>query len=173
MILSTDVLKTAPTVAQNVGHWHFLGLWVAGGIVSLVGALCYVEMAAAFPHAGGEYSFIRHAWGERMGALYAWSRFAIMHTGWVALMAHIAADYIAEPLALGAGGRLAVALGLVAGLTGLNLAHVRLGFGTQALLVGCVAAGFACVAAAGAIVPAAPAGHRRPTRRDQARCRWR
>jgi hypothetical protein len=52
MILSTDVLKTAPTVAQNVGHWHFLGLWVAGGIVSLVGALCYVEMAAAFPHAG-------------------------------------------------------------------------------------------------------------------------
>jgi hypothetical protein len=107
-----------------------------------------------------------------MGALYAWSRFAIMHTGWVALMAHIAADYIAEPLALGAGGRLAVALGLVAGLTGLNLAHVRLGFGTQALLVGCVAAGFACVAggghpacrACGAPAPHAPAG---------ARCRWR
>jgi len=156
MIMSTDALKTAPTVALNIGHWHFIGLWVLGGLISMVGALSYVEMASSFPDAGGEYSFLRRAWGERLGALYAWSRFAIMHTGWIALMAHLAADYMAAPLGLGAGGRLVLALAVVAGLTGLNVAHVRLGFLTQALLVVAVALGFGCVAAAGLSVPAAP-----------------
>lgn len=156
MIMSTDALKTAPTVVLNIGHWHFIALWVLGGLISMVGALSYVEMATSFPDAGGEYSFLCRAWGKRVGALYAWSRFAIMHTGWIALMAHLAADYIAAPLGLGAGGRLALALALVAALTGLNLAHVRLGFLTQALLVLVVVAGFASVTVAGMIVPAAP-----------------
>jgi len=126
MIMSTDSLKTAPTVAANVGHWHFVALWVAGGLASVV------------------------------GALYAWSRFAIMHTGWVALMAHLAADYVAPTLGLGAGGRMVFAIGIVAVLCGLNVAHVRLGFLTQALLVLLVATGFASVVAAGMIVPPGP-----------------
>ncbi|WDF71711.1 APC family permease [Novosphingobium sp. KACC 22771] len=156
MIMSTDALKTAPTIVASIGHWHFLGLWMAGAAISIVGGLSYVEMAAAFPDAGGEYSFIRRAWGERVGTLYAWSRFAIMHTGWVALMAHLAADYIGAPLGLGAGGRLVLSVGLVAAMTGLNLAHVRLGFLTQALLVLAVALGFISVILAGIVVPAAP-----------------
>lgn len=156
MIMSTDALKTAPAIAASVGHWNFLGLWVAGAVISMVGGLCYVEMAAAFPDAGGEYSFIRRAWGERVGTLYAWSRFAIMHTGWIALMAHLAADYIAAPLGFGPGGRLMVAVALVMVMTGLNVAHVRLGFLTQAALVLAVALGFISVILAGIIVPAGP-----------------
>jgi len=156
MIMSTDTLKTAPTVAASVGHWHFLGLWVLGGVISLVGALSYVEMAAAFPDAGGEYSFIRRAWGNRLGGLYAWSRFAIMHTGWVALMANLAADHVGAALAWGTGAKVCFALALVAGMTALNVAHVRLGFLTQALLVAAVALGFASVVGAGLVVPAAP-----------------
>lgn len=156
MIMSTDALKTAPTIVASIGHWNFLGLWVAGAVISIIGGLSYVEMAAAFPDAGGEYSFIRRAWGERVGTLYAWSRFAIMHTGWVALMAHLAADYIGAPLGLGAGGRLMLSVGLVMAMTGLNIAHVRLGFLTQAALVVMVAMGFISVILAGAIMPAAP-----------------
>ena len=156
MIMSSDALKTAPTIVASIGHWHFLGLWVAGAVISIVGGLSYVEMAAAFPDAGGEYSFIRRAWGERLGTLYAWSRFAVMHTGWVALMAHLAADYIGAPLGFGPGGRLVLAVGLVAAMTGLNIAHVRLGFLTQAGLVLAVALGFVSVILAGVIVPAAP-----------------
>jgi amino acid transporter len=156
MIMSTDALKTAPTIVASIGHWNFLGLWVAGAVISIIGGLSYVEMAAAFPDAGGEYSFIRRAWGERVGTLYAWSRFAIMHTGWVALMAHLAADYIGAPLGLAAGGRLMLSVGLVMAMTGLNIAHVRLGFLTQAALVVMVALGFISVILAGAIMPAAP-----------------
>ena len=157
MIMSTDALKTAPTVAANAGHWHFVGLWVAGGLVSLVGALTYVEMATSFPDPGGEYSFIRRAWGDSAGALYAWSRFAIMHTGWVALMAHLAADYAAPALGLGAAGKMVFAVAIVAVMSGLNVVHVRLGFFTQALLVLLVAVGFSSVIVAGLIVPPVPA----------------
>lgn len=157
MIMSTDALKTAPTVAANVGHWHFVALWVAGGLVSLVGALTYVEMATSFPDPGGEYSFIRRAWGDSAGALYAWSRFAIMHTGWVALMAHLAADYAAPSLGLGPAGKMIFALAIVALMSGLNIMHVRLGFFTQALLVLVVAIGFSSVIVAGLIVPPVPA----------------
>ncbi|EGD57443.1 amino acid permease-associated region [Novosphingobium nitrogenifigens DSM 19370] len=156
MIMSTDALKTAPTVALNVAPGGFLWLWIAGGLVSLIGALSYVEMACAFPDAGGEYSFLTRAWGSRVGALYAWSRFAVMHTGWIALMAHLLADYVSALVPLGSLGRTLVALAVVAALALLNCIHVRLGFLTQALLVGLVALGFLAVTAAGFSVTPPP-----------------
>lgn len=151
MVMSTDVLKTAPTVAANVSPQAFLALWVAGGLVTLIGALSYVEMACAFPDAGGEYSFLARAWGPRVGALYAWSRFAVMHTGWIALMAHLLADYASALVPMGPAARTLVALGIIAALALINCLHVRLGFLTQALLVALVAAGFSAVALAGFI----------------------
>lgn len=165
MIMSTDSLKTAPTVAMNVAPSHFLWLWVAGGLASLVGALSYVEMACAFPDAGGEYSFLTRAWGARLGALYAWSRFAVMHTGWIALMAHLLADYAGSVVPMGPVVHTLFALAVVAVLTGINCIHVRLGFLTQALLVALVALGFAAVIVAGFVAapppapPPAPPGH--------------
>ena len=149
MIMSTDVLKTAPTVALNVAPGQFGWLWIAGGLATVVGALSYVEMACAFPDAGGEYSFLSRAWGPRFGALYAWSRFAVMHTGWIALMAHLLADYASAVVPMGPVVHTLFALAVVAALTGLNCIHVRFGFLTQALLVALVATGFAAVIAAG------------------------
>ncbi len=148
MIMTTDTLKTAPTVALNVGTWHFYGLWVAGGLVSMVGALCYVEMATAFPDPGGDYSFLRRAYGQWVGLLFAWSRFSIMHTGWIALMAFMFADYAGAILPLGQVGRSLFAVATVAAMMGVNLLHVRRGFLMQAGLVGLVALGFAAVVAA-------------------------
>ncbi len=167
MIMSTDSLKTAPTVALNVAPGQFVWLWIGGGLISLVGALSYVEMACAFPDAGGEYHFLTRAWGTRVGALYAWSRFAVMHTGWIALMAHLLADYAGALVPMGAAARTALALAIVAVLALINCVHVRLGFLTQALLVALVALGFGAVMLAGFVaVPTAvgavvaPAGGR-------------
>ncbi len=149
MIMSTDSLKTAPTVALNAAPGQFVWLWIGGGVISLIGALCYVEMACAFPDAGGEYSFLARAWGRRVGAVYAWSRFAVMHTGWIALMAHLLADYASALVPLDGGARTLLALGIVGLLAAINCIHVRLGFGTQAVLVALVALGFAAVIVAG------------------------
>jgi amino acid transporter len=148
MIMTTDTLKTAPTVALNIGNWHFYGVWVLGGLLSMIGAMCYVEMATAFPDPGGDYTFLRKAYGGEVGLLFAWSRFSIMHTGWIALMAFMFADYAGALLPMGHLGQVAFAIATVAALVGLNLMHVRLGFITQAGLVGLVTAGFASVVAA-------------------------
>jgi amino acid transporter len=147
MIMTTDTLKTAPTVALTIGHWHFYGMWVLGGLLSMVGALCYVEMATAFPDPGGDYHFLRKAYGPGVGLLFAWSRFSIMHTGWIALMAFMFADYAAALVPMGHLGQTLFAIATVAALVGLNLMHVRLGFLTQAVLVAMVALGFASVVA--------------------------
>jgi amino acid transporter len=148
MIMTTDTLKTAPTVALNVGAWHFYGLWVVGGLLSMVGALCYVEMATAFPDPGGDYSFLRRAYGPWVGLVFAWSRFSIMHTGWIALMAFMFADYANAIVPLGPVGRSLFAMAAVAAMMGVNLLHVKRGFAMQAGLVVLVAAGFAAVVAA-------------------------
>ena len=149
MIMSTDTLKTASTVALNLGHWHFYMAWVLGGLVSMVGAFSYVEMATAFPDPGGDYRFLTLAYGRFVGLIFAWSRFSIMHTGWIALMAFLFADYVQALVPMGAAAHALFAGATVAALTGLNLTHVRLGFLTQALLVVLVALGFAAVVAAG------------------------
>ena len=148
MIMTTDTLKTAPVVARRLGVWHFYATWALGGLISMVGALCYAEMATAFPDPGGDYAFLTRAYGRRIGWLFAWSRFSIMHTGWIALMAFMFADYAGDLLRLTSAGRTLFALATVAALMGLNLMHVRRGFLTQAALVGLVTLGFAAVAAA-------------------------
>lgn len=163
MMLSTDVLKTGSTVIAHIGRDWFLPLGVLGALVSLIGALNYAEMAAAFPDRGGEYSFIRRVWGERIGAMYAWSRFAIVHTGWIALMAHLAADYASRIYPLDHGGRLAFAAATVTVLGILNMIHIRLISRLQAMLISLVAAGFLIVTLAGMVVPpvvsASPTAH--------------
>jgi len=148
MIMTTDTLKTAPTVALNIGGWHFYGMWVLGGLLSMIGAMGYVEMATAFPDPGGDYNFLSKAYGRQIGLLFAWSRFSIMHTGWIALMAFMFADYAGAVIPMNPVGHTLFALATVAALLSLNLMDVRTGFITQAGLVGLVTLGFASVVAA-------------------------
>ena len=48
--------------------------WAAGGLLSIIGALCYAELAAAYPSMGGDYHFLHRAFGPRLAFLYAWAR---------------------------------------------------------------------------------------------------
>lgn len=149
MIITTDILKTAPTVALNVGAEYFYLVWVLGGVLSLVGALCFAEMATAFPHPGGDYHFLQKSYGERLGFLFAWSRFAVLHTGWIALSAFLFGDYFNAVVPLGAHGSAWYAGGLIAVLVLVNLLGVRVGFATQTVLVGLLTLGFLSIVAAG------------------------
>ena len=64
-MIASAIFIVPATVMANV---HTTGLsilaWVVGGIVSLLGALCYAELGSSFPHAGGEYFFLRSAYGK-------------------------------------------------------------------------------------------------------------
>src|SRR5712692_726579 len=67
--------------------------WIAGGVLSFAGALVYAELGAALPRAGGQYVFLREAYGDLTGFLYGWTLFAVVHTGSLATLAVGYAEY--------------------------------------------------------------------------------
>jgi amino acid transporter len=150
MVIGAGIFRSPSLVAANVGSDAEMLLgWAFGGVMSLVGALCFAEMAAAFPDPGGDYHFLRRAFGARAGFLFAWSRFAVIHTGSLAMLAFVLGDYLAELAGLGAGGSAAFALFAIVALTALNLSGLRAGVGTQVALMVLVFAGLLAVGVAG------------------------
>jgi APA family basic amino acid/polyamine antiporter len=150
MVIGAGIFKTSPMAAANMPSGAALLLaWVAGGLLSLVGALCFAEMAAAFPDAGGDYHFLRKAFGERVGFVFAWSRFAVIHTGSMALLAFVFGDYLGQIVPLGAYGSAVFATLIIVLLAGVNMAGIRFGIQTQVSLMAIVLFGLLCVGAAG------------------------
>ena len=81
-IVGTGVFLKARVMTCNVGSPStVLLVWVAAGLLSLAGALTYAELAAMMPRAGGEYVFVREAYGRATGFLYGWMQFFIAKTG--------------------------------------------------------------------------------------------
>ena len=147
-------------------------LWIMGGVVSLIGALCYAELTTSYPHAGGDYHYLHRAYGRATAFLFGWARFAVITTGSIALLAFVFGDYMqqAVPLSmLPAGwGATAYACAVIVVLSLLNLQGLRTGAGAQTwltlaeiggLLLLVLAAAFftdAAPAAAATSSPAAP-----------------
>src|SRR4029077_658319 len=99
------IFKSSPVAASNLpSSGALLAVWVFGGAMTLAGALCFAEMAAAFPDQGGDYNFLRQAYGNGMGFLFAWSRFTVIHTGSMAMLAFAFGDYVASTFDLGTYG---------------------------------------------------------------------
>src|SRR5688500_19737503 len=88
IVIGAGIFQFPSLVAMNVSSPGMLiGLWVAGGVISLIGALCYAELASTYPDAGGDYHFITRALGPQTAFLYAWARLTVIQTGSIALIA--------------------------------------------------------------------------------------
>ena len=65
IIIGAGIYQMAPDIAQGAGGaWGVLGIWVLGGVLSLCGALCYAELATAYPREGGDYVYLGRAYGK-------------------------------------------------------------------------------------------------------------
>jgi len=158
MVIGAGIFKTTPNVAAALDDAGTLfASWAAGGVLSLVGALCFAEMASAFPDPGGDYFILRRAYGPKLGFLFAWSRFAVIHTGSMALLAFVFGDYLAQLVDLGPSTSAIFAAAAIVTLVALNLRGIRFGIGTQVGLMVLVLFGLACVGIAG--LAHATAGH--------------
>lgn len=137
IVVGAGIFKTPSLVAAYAGDEHiFLLAWLFGGAASLIGALCYAELATAYPHTGGDYHYLVRAFGHDIAFLFAWARMTVLQTGSIAMLGFVFGDYVAPLLALGdAGASIAAALA-IAGLTLINLMSLRQGTWTQALLTG-------------------------------------
>jgi basic amino acid/polyamine antiporter, APA family len=132
LVIGAGIFKAPALVAANVGSEAVLALaWLLGGVVSLIGALCYAELASAYPHTGGEYHYLRRAYGRGMSFLFAWSRLVVLQTGSIALLAFVLGDYAAELVPLGAHGPAIYAAAAVVVLTGVNVVGLALSKWTQ------------------------------------------
>lgn len=137
IVVGAGIFRTPSIVAANTGSWElFLSAWVLGGVVSLIGALCYAELSTTFPNTGGDYHFLHRAFGRRFSFLFAWARMAIIQTGSIALLAFIVGDYMSELYSIGAYSSPIYASIVVVTLTIINIIGVRLGTATQKVLIG-------------------------------------
>lgn len=129
------IFTTPGYVGSSLGHplW-MLGLWIAGGVVSLAGALCYAELGTRLPRPGGEYTFIHAAFGPLPAFLCGWGCFLAGFSGAIALSALAFSHYAAMGLGLSPDASSSwlepsniVAASLVAALTVFHAYRVRSG----------------------------------------------
>jgi APA family basic amino acid/polyamine antiporter len=84
-VIGGGILFTPPQVASYVPHpWLFLSTWLAGGLLAFVGAMAYAELATLRPRAGGEYVYLREAYGRLAGFLTGWASFVAGFAGAIA-----------------------------------------------------------------------------------------
>ncbi len=167
IVVGAGIFKTPALVAANAGGaWAMLAAWLLGGIVSLIGALCYAELATACPHAGGDYHFLTRAYGRKLSFLFAWARLAVITTGSIALLAFVFGDYCSRLYSLGAHSSALYAALIVIALTALNIAGVKFGAATQNWLTVLQALGLVALALAGLVLAPAPAAAGAPAGAD-------
>ena len=162
IVVGAGIFRTPSLVAGAAGSEATLLIaWLAGGLLSIIGALCYAELASAYPHIGGDYHFLRRAFGNRLAFLYAWARLTVIQTGSLALLAYVFGDYMAVLVPIGPLSSTVYAAAAVIVVSLLNWAGVRSGATAQRWLTAIEVGGLALVIIAGLLI--APAGAVQPS----------
>ena len=165
VIIGTGIFLKAASMAQAVGTPGLvLAAWVAAGLVAMLGALCFAELGALLPHAGGEYVYLRAAYGDAPGFLYACNAFVLNGAAVAAYGAAVAifvsdihpfgARWYEHTLHLGGisyvlqfGMRQLIAVGVIGLFTVINCLGVMLGGRVQTALTAIKVAAILAVAA--------------------------
>jgi len=87
-VIGSGIFLVPRTMVQRVGSPEMVfAVWIFGGLLSLAGALSYAELAAAMPEAGGEYTYLKEAYGPLWGFLYSWTQMWVAKSGSIATLA--------------------------------------------------------------------------------------
>jgi APA family basic amino acid/polyamine antiporter len=135
-IIGTGVFLKAAIMSQYVGSATWvLAAWAFAGLLSLAGALTYAEIGILFPRAGGEYVYIREAYGDLPAFLYGWQRFWIANPGTIAAYAVGAATFAQPLFSLDyLGGTKGFAILLIALFSSLNCLNTAFGGRLQTVI---------------------------------------
>jgi APA family basic amino acid/polyamine antiporter len=151
-VVGIGIFLTPAEMVQGLGAPGLVhGMWLLMGLMALTGALCYGELAARFPEAGGAYVFLREAWGERAAFLYGWKCLLVMDPGLTAALGAGLASYVVYLWPGVPGGAHAVAVAAILALAAVAALGTRLAAGAivaltvakLSILVVIVAWGFA------------------------------
>ncbi len=160
-VIGSGIFLVPNAMVKNVGSPGMVfAVWIFGGLLSLFGALSYAELAAALPQAGGEYVYLREAYGPLWGFLYGWTQMWVAKSGSIATLASGFFIYLANfrpeleqvwvtvPMPLGSSFEIhygqVLAMGVIAVLALINYFGVKIGGNVQVavtiLKVGLIAA---------------------------------
>ena len=142
-------------------------MWIGAGVLTLIGALCYAELGARRPHAGGTYVYLREAFGPLAGFLFGWTMLLVIYSGSSAAVATIFASYACALFGLSPAWALPLTVGGLVFVVGLNLFGLRLGAQIQNLFALLKLAAVAALVICGLFL--AGAGHTQVLAADPAR----
>ena len=174
-LVGSAIFIAAAIVPRNAPHpWLILPLWFLGGALCLAGVSTYSELGAMFPRAGGQYQYLKEAYGPLWGFLYGWTAFLVIQSGVIAYIAVAGADGIGRfwpalssshtlfalpigPATWRLQGSQAGGAALIAVITAVNCFGLRAGAGLQNAIAAVKIASLAALIGFGLLVrPAAP-----------------
>ncbi|HEY4039491.1 MAG TPA: amino acid permease, partial [Burkholderiaceae bacterium] len=155
IVIGGGIFALPPLVASTAGSvgWMF-GAWILGAVLTLVGSLCYAELAATFPNAGGDYHFLTRAFGRDVSFFFGWARVVVTTTGPTAVHAYIFGDYASRILSIGSASPALYAMLVVVALTALNILGLKESSRTQNVITLLLIVGMGLVAFGGFQTPA-------------------
>jgi basic amino acid/polyamine antiporter, APA family len=124
--IASGIFKTPSGIADKVGDNHtIIYLWVAGGIISMIGALVFAEFGSRFANAGGVYTYLNKAFGPLFGFLYGWCLLIVISSGTIAALCTVFAENINYFLHLEESAQPLLAMATVVILTLFNTFGLR------------------------------------------------
>jgi APA family basic amino acid/polyamine antiporter len=155
IVIGSGIFLLPNLIARNLPSASaIIGVWIVAGILSYFGALAYAELGAMMPDTGGQYVYLREAYGEWCAFLCGWVFALAAVPGGIAFLAVGFAIYLDHFIPLSPGMRTAVALALVCGLSLINAIGVREGVWVQRIFTSLKIAGLLLVIGAAVFAPA-------------------
>lgn len=132
-VVGAGIFTTSGFLARELPDpFFFVGIWIIGGALTICGALTYAELAAMLPFAGGDYQFLKTAYGRWAGFMLGWTSFWVIGPGSSAALAIALVSYLGSFIHLaGPVQEKLVAIALIAGFSLVNIRGVRPGGTTQ------------------------------------------
>lgn len=134
-VIGVGIFRAAAPVAELLHSPALVMLvWLAGGILSFCGALCFAELAAAYPKAGGDYVYLTKAYGPAVGFLFGWTKLFVERIGTIAVLGYVFAEYVGFLLGYGPIGTKLAATSAILFLTVANVMGLHVGKQLQNVL---------------------------------------
>lgn len=135
IVIGVGIFRVPAEVAKYLSSPNLIILaWLLGGIISLLGALCYAELSSSFPETGGNYIYLRESYGPWSGFLFGWSELLAIRTGSIAAVAFVFAEYSQSFLSVDKSLIKPIAISAVFILCFINITGLRYGKRVQNIL---------------------------------------
>ena len=128
IVVGVGIFRVPSEVAKYLTSPSLIILaWLLGGVISLLGGLCYAELSSSFPKTGGNYIYLRESYGRWAGFLFGWTELLVIRTGSIASVAFVCAEYLRSFLSLDQSLIKPLAIFVIATLSFINIFGLRYG----------------------------------------------